>query len=340
MDDFLLESKEPWNIYQMSPPKVLIYQLEQLGRYDLLSRMQQYVNPREPLPTETLPGVYHLFCGNPDEMCTTCFSPLNNTLTKLVFAPCGHCFHYECIVEWLSRRECPICRTSVRLTLILPYTPLNRRASEKGSRVSRVSIRRRSALDDPIDPDPESLGLFRKCIRMIMDLEPFITLFDHLLQISLQVQAIFPVPNLVQDDQQFEPIINIISQNNVVFNLIQKHILSRNYQREYYTILLYPLMYLNQDQEQQNRIKQLQEIVRFFKDIMFEFSRRNYPTLTDIFHEIKNTLSTTQLVDEESLEMLYKQLRELLKSIKFISSTLQAQNKTIWREIDDVLHSR
>jgi len=49
-------------------------------------------------------------------MCSVCQSnyEVNDNVNKL---PCDHCFHKDCVNEWLDRHNsCPICRKSIWTT--------------------------------------------------------------------------------------------------------------------------------------------------------------------------------------------------------------------------------
>jgi len=48
---------------------------------------------------------------NSDTKCTICLDPMFYEQKELSILPCNHCFHRECLSDWLNRVEsCPICR--------------------------------------------------------------------------------------------------------------------------------------------------------------------------------------------------------------------------------------
>ena len=61
--------------------------------------------------------VYPITFVNPEEVflndeCGICLEELNSFSAL----PCGHCFHTECIYEWISKNmTCPECRVKLRL---------------------------------------------------------------------------------------------------------------------------------------------------------------------------------------------------------------------------------
>jgi hypothetical protein len=45
-------------------------------------------------------------------VCVICFSDINRN--DKYFLPCSHCYHHDCIQQWLQEsRTCPCCKTSV-----------------------------------------------------------------------------------------------------------------------------------------------------------------------------------------------------------------------------------
>ena len=49
--------------------------------------------------------------------CTLCLGPRRDPAST----ECGHCFCYTCIVAWAREKaECPLCRSKVKLSKILP----------------------------------------------------------------------------------------------------------------------------------------------------------------------------------------------------------------------------
>jgi len=64
-------------------------------------------------PAEDLTGDdnYDTICGTTCPICIEDFEPGE----KLRMLPCGHAFHTECILPWLTRRQgcCPLCKKSV-----------------------------------------------------------------------------------------------------------------------------------------------------------------------------------------------------------------------------------
>ena len=50
-----------------------------------------------------------------EKECPICLNEMNDT----VHLPCGHAFHSDCILNWIdTKRNCPICRSSVVWSLI------------------------------------------------------------------------------------------------------------------------------------------------------------------------------------------------------------------------------
>jgi hypothetical protein len=79
------------------------------------------------LPTETFHAKKELeqqqqADGDAELKCLVCQSEYedNDTLRRL---PCGHCFHADCVDQWLTRTDqCPYCRTSI---IMVPSTTNN-----------------------------------------------------------------------------------------------------------------------------------------------------------------------------------------------------------------------
>lgn len=49
-----------------------------------------------------------------EDSCVICSSKFNNNYVAL---PCGHVFHSECVLQWISKKlTCPVCRMKLEWT--------------------------------------------------------------------------------------------------------------------------------------------------------------------------------------------------------------------------------
>ncbi|KAF5812598.1 putative transcription factor C2H2 family [Helianthus annuus] len=47
-------------------------------------------------------------------VCIVCLEGFNSSCTSGKQAPCGHVYHFDCIMQWLSLHDsCPLCRSKV-----------------------------------------------------------------------------------------------------------------------------------------------------------------------------------------------------------------------------------
>lgn len=54
------------------------------------------------------------------EECTICLSHFEGEQECIVLPGCDHCFHRECIDDWLREKSnCPNCRSNIRLGLLM-----------------------------------------------------------------------------------------------------------------------------------------------------------------------------------------------------------------------------
>eukprot|EP00540_Astrosyne_radiata_P023517 CAMPEP_0116830356 /NCGR_PEP_ID=MMETSP0418-20121206/4718_1 /TAXON_ID=1158023 /ORGANISM="Astrosyne radiata, Strain 13vi08-1A" /LENGTH=165 /DNA_ID=CAMNT_0004459451 /DNA_START=171 /DNA_END=668 /DNA_ORIENTATION=- len=70
---------------------------------DMLSRFRLEGNASKLLDQEDDTGCKCLICQSPYEQ--------NDEIRRL---PCGHCFHVDCVDQWLAKKDaCPCCRQSI-----------------------------------------------------------------------------------------------------------------------------------------------------------------------------------------------------------------------------------
>lgn len=99
---------------------LMVRYLRQSG-YDELFNMQ-FNSERLPPPTskELIKNLKSRLVTEHDEKCPICLAPNENlsdddNAKKFLTLPCGHDFHDECILPWLSRTNtCPMCRTEMK----------------------------------------------------------------------------------------------------------------------------------------------------------------------------------------------------------------------------------
>ena len=54
--------------------------------------------------------------------CIICRDMLHGTEQKVCFLPCAHCYHEECVKEWIKYKpHCPFCKAKVSMKDICEY---------------------------------------------------------------------------------------------------------------------------------------------------------------------------------------------------------------------------
>ena len=64
-----------------------------------------------------------------DHVCAICLSEFESGQTLATLRCCGHCYHEDCIMRWLSgdecQRTCPLCKRDVHMYLAKSTTPVS-----------------------------------------------------------------------------------------------------------------------------------------------------------------------------------------------------------------------
>ena len=77
------------------------------------TRMEQDEESPKVQRTESLIRAAYDSCTS----CSICLSPFEEEETLRLLPQCGHCFHTECILPWLTQKKsfCPLCQMPVKI---------------------------------------------------------------------------------------------------------------------------------------------------------------------------------------------------------------------------------
>jgi len=110
----------------------IVFCFQRLSRYRR-SINPQAINPQQAIPHQPNPPIIQrntnhigieinremmnsIYLNFIDDECPICLEPFSDeTRYELIYLPCNHLFHKQCISEWLCYQSvCPSCRASIQ----------------------------------------------------------------------------------------------------------------------------------------------------------------------------------------------------------------------------------